>query len=83
MVDKINAWLYPKELKDFINNDLKIKIKKTRNFNEYHFVSKRELATFKIMRTPKERPLKDIDFYQFADLIFFEILNLKENDEIF
>ncbi len=83
MYNKINIWLYPKELKDFINNDLKIKVTKTSVYNQYEFISKREIATFKTMRTPIERPLRVIDLYQFADSIFFEILTLRENDEIF
>ena len=83
MYNKINIWLYPTELRDFINNDLKIKTSKTSVYNQYEFASKREVAIFKIMRTPLERPLSQLDLYQFADAIFFEILTLKENDEIF
>ena len=77
MSKKFNVWLYSENLKDFINNDLKI-IKKR---NVYLFVSKKEDFTFKTLYYASPRGINGVLLFATADEIFSEIINERENEE--
>lgn len=74
------VWKYSENLRDFINNDLKIRI----THNEVLFVSKKEVFTFRVYTYTDREQFDDTYLYQIADSIFSEIINLRDNNnEVF
>jgi len=78
MSKKLSLWLYSHNLRDFMNNDIKI----IRKSQSYLFISKKEKFIFKEIVTGKNY-MSETQLFQVADDIFAEIINLRdEKDEI-
>ena len=76
MFENLSLWLYSNDLRDFINNDLKI----IKSEKYYHFVSKREKYTF--VKYSYSEPMHDCLLFQIADSIFYHLMLLKGNENI-
>ena len=84
MSKKLNPDLYSKNLRDFINND--VKVVRTENF--FFFVSKKEDYVFRRYRKSKvflqedDQWMHSIDIFMLWDKVYNEIINLRTgNDE--
>lgn len=80
MSKQLSVWLYSQNLRDFINNDVKVVITDT----EFLFVSKKEDYTFMKVRynciLRKER-MSDMEIYLTWDEIYTEIINVRDTNE--
>lgn len=72
----LKPWRYANNLRDFINNDLRI----TRDEKFYYFKSKREEYCF--AKLPYSVDYSAVLLFQIADQIFFNIINMRENEAI-
>lgn len=74
----ITLWLYGNNLRDFINHDLKI----IKNGRKYLFTSKQEKLIF-IVAYRDEKELSQVDLFEMADKIFYEITKMRNQNEVF
>lgn len=80
MSKQLSVWLYAQNLRDFINNDVKVIITNT----EFLFVSKKEDYTFMKVRYNcilRKEKLDHVEIYETWDEIFNQIINLRDTDE--
>ena len=77
---KLSVWLYSKNQRDFINNDVKVIV----TDKYFLFVSKKENYVFREIRykcLQQEERLTHLEIYMVWDEVFTDIINLRNNDE--
>ena len=79
MAKRIKIWLYKENIRDFINNDIKVVI----TSEDYMFVSKVQDYTFRIISaTEFPKKIRDLVIFMVMDEIFAELCQIREDESI-